>query len=198
MAQDKNSFIIYSDVIQTVSKIPDEIAGKLFKIILEYVNDMNPVIDDLLLKVLFEPIKLSLKRDLVKWEDKRIVRSKSGSNGGKKSVEVKRKKKFEKEQDKKNITPVNIEDKKLQFAKLLEPYKEKYPREMLIAFKNYWTEPNKSKTKIKFELQQTWDLNLRLINWAGRDKNFNATDDFNYIATKKSNDISDGPEYLNK
>jgi hypothetical protein len=46
----------------------DEKAGQLFKTILAYVNDQDPVIDDLLIEIAFEPIRQSLKRDLKKWE----------------------------------------------------------------------------------------------------------------------------------
>ena len=68
MASGKNSFLLYIDLIHTVRKMSDEKAGQLFKTILEYVNDENPVIDDLLIEIAFEPIKQSLKRDLKKWE----------------------------------------------------------------------------------------------------------------------------------
>ena len=82
MAEEKKSFILYGDILNTVSKLPDEVAGKLFKIILEYVNDMNPVIEDLLLQIAFEPIKLQLKRDLIKWEEFRKRQSENGKKGG--------------------------------------------------------------------------------------------------------------------
>lgn len=91
MAENKKSFILYSDLISTVDKLPDEIAGKLFKIILNYVNDKNPVVEDLLLQIAFEPIKLQLKRDLKKFEDKK----EKWSEAGKKSAE-KRSKNVEK------------------------------------------------------------------------------------------------------
>ena len=32
-------------------------------------------------------------------------------------------------------------------------------------FCNYWTEPNKSKTKMKFEMMTTWDTSRRLAKW---------------------------------
>lgn len=50
---------------------------------------------------------------------------------------------------------------------------KEYPKETLRAFFDYWTEPNKSKTKMKWELQQTFDINLRLKNWAKNEKQFN-------------------------
>jgi len=79
MAENKKSFVLYSDLKHVLQKLPDETAGKLFKLILAYVNDENPVVDDLLLDVLFEPIKQQFKRDLVKWESMREKRSQAGT-----------------------------------------------------------------------------------------------------------------------
>ena len=80
--ENKKSFILYSEIINIVSELPDEKAGKLFKIILEYVNDLNPKVDDLLLKIAFEPIKLNLKRDLIQWNNKKLKLSDAGRLGG--------------------------------------------------------------------------------------------------------------------
>ena len=83
MAENKKSFILYADLKHTLSKVPDDVAGRLFKVILEYVNDNNPIIeDDLLLEVLFEPIKQTLKRDLQRWEQFRVKQSENGKKGG--------------------------------------------------------------------------------------------------------------------
>ena len=92
MAENKKSFILYSDLLHTIDLMPDENAGKLFKHILKYVNDLNPEADDLITKLSFEPIKQQLKRDLCKWEDKSINRSESGRLGGLKSGEARRSK----------------------------------------------------------------------------------------------------------
>lgn len=82
MAENKKSFILYADLISTVSKLPDDIAGKLLKLILEYVNDKNPAVEDLLLQIAFEPIKQQLKRDLKRWTDFRQKQSLNGQKGG--------------------------------------------------------------------------------------------------------------------
>ena len=37
-------------------------------------------------------------------------------------------------------------------------------------FCDYWTEPNKSNTKMKFELNKTWKTELRLKTWAANQK----------------------------
>jgi hypothetical protein len=64
----KKSFVLYSDLKEVVDKLPAEEAGTLFKLILDYVNDLDPKPEGLLMEVAFEPIKQQLKRDLKKWE----------------------------------------------------------------------------------------------------------------------------------
>lgn len=81
MAENKKSFILYADMQGLVNQLPDEIAGKLLKHIYSYVNDENPISDDLLLNIAFEPIKQQLKRDLQEWEVIKSDRSKSGILG---------------------------------------------------------------------------------------------------------------------
>ena len=58
-----------------------------------------------------------------------------------------------------------------------------YPENMLEDFIRYWSEPNKS-GRMKWELQKTWDTNLRLITWSKRsndfDKKGSTTDYYTY------------------
>ena len=90
MATNKKSFLLYCDIIHTVEKLTDEKAGQLLKHILSYVNDKEPETDDILINIAFEPIKQSLKRDLLKWDEIRIKRSESGRKGGIKSGETRK------------------------------------------------------------------------------------------------------------
>lgn len=87
MAEGKRSFVLYCDLLHTVEKLPNEKAGELFKHILEYVNDLDPKTDDLIIQLSFEPIKQNLKRTLKKWEEIKLKRSESGRLGGLKSGE---------------------------------------------------------------------------------------------------------------
>jgi uncharacterized phage protein (TIGR02220 family) len=79
MAENKKSFLLYCDIIHTVEKLTDEQAGKLLKHTLKYVNDLNPTPEDILTEIAFEPIKQSLKRDLLKYEGIR-VKNKDNAN----------------------------------------------------------------------------------------------------------------------
>ena len=45
-----------------------------------------------------------------------------------------------------------------------------YDESILNGFIDYWTEPNKSNTKMKFELNKTWKTALRLKTWSANQK----------------------------
>jgi hypothetical protein len=81
MAEDKKGFLLYADLIHTIEKMPNDKAGLLFKHILNYVNDFNPVTDDLIVELTFEPIKQQLKRDLLKYKETKIDKSNGGKLG---------------------------------------------------------------------------------------------------------------------
>ena len=43
---------------------------------------------------------------------------------------------------------------------------------MLDKFIDYWTELNKSGTKMRYELEKTWETSKRLATWASRENDF--------------------------
>lgn len=81
MAEEKKSFLLYCDLIHTVEKMTDEKAGLLLKHLLKYVNDLNPSTEDMLIELVFEPIKQQLKRDLEKWNKEKTKKSNAGIMG---------------------------------------------------------------------------------------------------------------------
>ena len=85
-------------------------------------------------------------------------------------------------------TSTNVEAKKAEQAKKLAaakaatlkrrddfynsliPYVERYGKEMIRAFFDYWSELNKSETKMRFETNKTWEVAKRLATWANKEK----------------------------
>jgi len=67
---------------------------------------------------------------------------------------------------------LKIEEREINFKKSILEHKDKYDIELLKEFFNYWSEPNQQKTKMKYELQNTFDVSRRLVNWAKNDKTF--------------------------
>lgn len=86
MAENKKSFIAYADWKETFEALDDEKAGQLIKHIFAYVNDENPVSEDMLINAVFASIRQTLKRDLKKWEKQYNQRVEAG----KRSAEVRK------------------------------------------------------------------------------------------------------------
>ena len=78
MAENKKSFILYADLIKSIEHLTYEEKGILLTHILEYVNDMNPILTDRLILTAWNPIELHLKRDLKKYEEVKAKRSIAG------------------------------------------------------------------------------------------------------------------------
>lgn len=81
MAENKKSFVLYTDQVGVFNKLTDEQAGVLIKHIYSYVNDENPE-GDFITELAFESIKQQLKRDLVKYEDRAERSRTNGLKGG--------------------------------------------------------------------------------------------------------------------
>lgn len=182
MAEGKKSVLLYCDIIHTVEPLTDEEAGKLFKHYLRYINDLNPIAEDRLTTLLFEPIKQNLKRDLKKWEEKSERNSLIAKEGWEKrrtANAYEGKKGDAKDADKDTVT-VKDKDKvkdilirKNEFSDTLKPFLETYGSKMLNEFYLYWTEPTQDKKpKLKFELEKTWSLERRLSTWKNNENKF--------------------------
>lgn len=52
--------------------------------------------------------------------------------------------------------------------------------EELHKFVSHWTEPNKIRTKILWELKPTWDMKRRVATWFRNSKNFNKSSENKY------------------
>ena len=82
MAEDKKAFVAYTDWGDTFDSLTDEQAGKLVKHLFNYVRDNDPIAEDPMVKIAFIPMQQTLKRDLVKYEE-RAKRSRiNGKKGG--------------------------------------------------------------------------------------------------------------------
>ena len=120
----------------------------------------------------------SLKRRMERLDVIKQKRSVAGRKGGKsKASDNQMLNKERKEKD--NIVNKNIVKEITvrydSFLNHLKQYESEFGKETIIEFFNYWTEPNKSNTKMKFEMQPTWDTKRRIQRWVGNDFSSNKT-----------------------
>lgn len=150
---------------------------------------LNSLCDENIIEVIDANIYIKfLSEQLNEFEDI----SKQNSKNAKEGWEKRRK---QKEESERNATALNpqcendairedkikkdnskskpsLETRSLAFKDTLIPFKQKYSIEMLKNFYGYWTEPNKSNTKMRFELEKTWSIERRLETWDKREKDF--------------------------
>lgn len=62
MAEGKKSFLLYADLIKSIDHLTLLEKGILFDHILKYVNDDNPILEDMVILTAWKPIELQLKK----------------------------------------------------------------------------------------------------------------------------------------
>jgi len=75
-------------------------------------------------------------------------------------------------EDQKEYRENLLNDRNKNFKESLFPFCMQYGGDVVKAFYDYWAEPNKSRTKMRWELEKTWDLKKRLARWATTNKQF--------------------------
>ena len=72
---------------------------------------------------------------------------------------------------KKNISlKPSIDERKKEFQLSIQPYVDEFGKENCNDFFEYWTESTPSGTKMRFEMQKTWDVHRRLRRWIKNNK----------------------------
>ena len=84
------------------------------------------------------------------------------------------------------------EKRKEKFYKELVPYVATYGKDMVRKFFDYWSETNKTKIRMRFETEKTWDLNLRLQTWARRNKEFGTKQSDTSLHGSENKDYNEG------
>lgn len=67
---------------------------------------------------------------------------------------------------------LDVQEKTITFL-INKGLPENRAREEIQRFVLYWTEPNKSGTKVRWQMEKTFDVKRRLVTWISRIKNFN-------------------------
>ncbi len=170
MAKEKKSFILYADQQGVFNQLPDEIAGRLIKHIFAYVNDEQPVTEELIINIAFEPIKQCLKRDLCRWKEYLDKQSVNGKKGGrpKKANESEITQAFLDKPKKADSVSVNVNDnvkRNIFKAPTIEELKTEFPALDANRFHDFYTSKG-----WKVGSQQMKDWRAAARNWLSRDK----------------------------
>jgi len=182
MAEGKKKVIVYAEWIDSFDELTDEEAGKLIKHFFKYINDLEPILEDRLLKMMWIPIQQALKRDLKKYHNI-VERNKlNGSLGGRpkknpenpvgylvtqKNPEKPKKADNDNDNDNDNNIKKKIDKRKSEFFNSLPTTDDEVE---LLKFFDYWTEHGPKDRKMRFEKQITFDIKRRWSTWLNNSK----------------------------
>lgn len=177
----RTCFLYYKDWAELLLKMPEDLRLRIDDAIKRYVLFAEEPTDKEVLFSMFGIMRQQIDRDDAKWEQTRLERVEYGRLGGlakaslskdklaRVGYKVKDKDKEYKERTKvpkKSISlPKSIEDRRKDFENSVRPYLDQYGQELCTEFCGYWTEPNKNNSKMRFELQKTWEVGRRLSTW---------------------------------
>ena len=90
MADEKNSFVVYTGIKETLDDLTDDQVAALFRGMIDYqITGEDPDFSGVL-KYIFIPIRQQMDRDNAKWQRKKAARAEAGRQGGIRSGEVRR------------------------------------------------------------------------------------------------------------
>ena len=192
----RDSFVFYRSFYDAIKDLPRDVQGEIYTAIMEYslygkeTENLKPIA-----RSVFTLMKPQIDVNNKRFENgKKGGRPKSGNEPDGNQEETKEKPSNNQSETKskpnvndnvnanenKDNTPNGVSKKdaakaatlkrKDEFGKTLVPYMEKYGKEMIRAFFDYWGELNKSDTKMRYEMQKSWEVNLRLATWAKNEK----------------------------
>jgi hypothetical protein len=186
----KKSFVLYTDNWVTLKHLSNEQLGELMRMLFEYQIDGNTPEPSNPLFIAFGFIRSAMDRDLEKWNERAERARVNGLKGGRPKenqdgLEETQKTQSVKSKPKKPVNvSVSVNDSvsdnvnananfkkwgKDDLIKSMTQYAERYPKNMLNEFFNYWAEPL-ANGKLRLTAQDAWDTGRRLVTWSKRDK----------------------------
>jgi hypothetical protein len=188
------TFKFHISWFEVLKEYPDKVRLEVYEAVISHFlgtekNVSSPESRALLLFILND-----IKADEERLETLAKRNRENGKKGGRPKNPTKPKKPtgLLKETQNNPKNPLGFDDRKKEFYNSLVPFLKDYDRKMIRDFFDYWSEPNKSKSKMKWELNKTWDLKLRLIRWHNNNKP--KKEDIGVKLTDNSKDKYNGEE----
>ena len=161
---------------EAMQELPEAARLELYDAIFLYSLDFKQTELTGLAKALFiafEPVLTKGNTNYINGSKPKSKRIGSESEAKPKRIESETEAYKDKDKDKEKDNDKNKDNfKKWSEQDLIESmtaYKDRYPKELLNAFFNYWTEPL-ANGRIRLTSQDAWDTGRRLVTWNKRDK----------------------------
>lgn len=172
---ERTSFVFMKEWWNALMGMPEKVRAEVYVAIVEYAFTGEAPKLKSMGQMAFNFIQAALDAQ-AHQEELRRARAEAGKKGAQakwdKQGSAHKKNDGQTKQNEKKGAEL-LETRKMNFRKTLIPYEVKYGKPMINDFFEYWTETNKSRTKMRFEMQKTWETAKRLATWATRDNDYN-------------------------
>jgi hypothetical protein len=173
----RDTCIFYRSMFEAIRKLPKETQAEIYDAIFSYsldfeVKELSGISETVWL--LIEPVLTKGNTNYINGSKPKAKRNGSENEANLKRIKSEPEAYKDKDKDKdkeKYKDNANANFKKWSEQDLIEamtPYKDRYPKELLNAFFNYWTEPL-ANGKLRLTSQDAWDTGRRLVTWNKRD-----------------------------
>ena len=186
----RDTFIFYRSFKESMNDLSDADKLIMYEAISDYSLDMKEPELTGFPKALFSLIRPVLDANTKRWQNgckggasseslkgnqnaRKRTKNEPDSNQKRTKNKANKDKDVDKDKniDKEKIVKeknISLSDRTEKFKEELTPFVEKYCKDMIFAFFDYWSEPDKTKTKMRCELQKTWSTAGRLRTWERR------------------------------
>jgi hypothetical protein len=172
----RDTFIFYRSFKEGINELSDADKLIMYEAISDYSLDMKEPELTGFPKALFSIIRPIIDANWQRYENGCKGGAPKGNKNNRFSKSTTEIQPNKNNNDNKNINKekivkeksLSLSDRIEKFKNELIPFVERYGKDMIFAFFDYWSEPNPSKTKMKFEMQKTWDIAKRLRTWERR------------------------------
>jgi hypothetical protein len=175
----RDTCIFYRSMYEAMQELPEAARLQLYDAIFLYSLDFKqPELTGLAkaLFIAFEPVLTKGNTNYINGSKPKSKRIGSESEAKPKRLESETEAYKDKDKDKYKEKDKEKDKNKDNFKKWsqqdliesMKPYKDKYPKELLNAFFNYWSEPL-ANGKMRLTSQDAWDTGRRLVTWKNRE-----------------------------
>lgn len=193
----KDSMVFYRSFYEALKTLPDDVKAEVYDAIFSFGLDfLEPVFNNSISEAMFRLIKPQIEANNKRYFNGKKPKNKQNTSENKQNISKDEANVNVNDNDNDNVNDnvllkkvtkpkISLEQRKVDFKISLVTLMEtdNIDKQTAKEFYEYWTEPNQNKTKLRFEMEKTWDLNRRMSTWIKNKEKFNSSP--NKIATRK-------------
>lgn len=164
----RDNMIIYRSFYEAITELENfEDQAKIWQAIYELgFNGNEHIALTGIQKTIFKLIKPQIEANIKRYENGK--KPKINKSESKDKQEISKSESNNNNNKNKNNNIKSLEDRKKDFSKYINSFKNEYSLQLLYDFFEYWTEHGENDKKMRFEKEKSFGVSRRLATWKKR------------------------------